>query len=250
MPKYWQVSAFMHSVLDVGSASNDDFCQTISNTFALLDANEPVLRLLLTTFGESADNEENDVQEDTQLVYSVMLESIANVWGSSPRIFEILVTGLMNRTLLPPDKLLKWLGSTQAAFINDFNHISLILIASAINSIPRYVSKSSRESAVVYLGDCTTAALDPLIVKSCLKYEAMQRASEEEEDDATIEMKEMVDQVRCVVRHSLSMRAVDTSSCMLDPSTATSVLARVLTDETPPPIKQTIQLLSQTTPLY
>lgn len=239
MPKYWQVSAFMECLLDVGSSQNDNFCQVVSNTLALVDANEVVMRVLLRPQDE----------DDTQEVYSVMLDAIASVWGSSPRMFEILVLALTNRTLLPPDRVLKWLGATNATFINGFDHISLILTANCINAIPHYVKTSQVGPNVEYLGDCTSAALDPLIVKGCEKHAAVGRASEDEVDDATVEMKEVVDKVRCVVRHFLSIRAPD-GNCLLDPSTAASVLTRVLTEDTPIAIKECVVLLTRPVPLY
>lgn len=240
LPKYWQVTAFMHSLLDVGSSQNDNFCQTVSNSLALVDANEIGVRQLLTP---------DEDEEDTQLVYSVMLDEVASVWKCSPRMFEIIVSALMYRTLLPPDKLLKWVGATDVGFVSGFDHMGLILMAAAINAIPHYVNKSFNVNLVEYLGDCTTAALDPLIIKACEKHDSVERASEDEVDDATVEMKEVADKVRCVVRHCLSMRAAG-GDRLLDANTATSVLSRVITEDTPAAIKECVELLTREPPLY
>jgi hypothetical protein len=234
----------MSSILEVGSSEtsshNLDLCQTVSNTLALIDANESVMRLVLTP--------EDD---DTLQPYVVLLDALASVWKFSPFFFEVLVTSLMRRSMLPPDKLLKWVGSAKSVFIVSFSHMNLILAAAAINAIPYYVTRSPGVDSSQYIGDSVASSLGHLVTQAIQKYDAMQNADEDEQDDATIEFKQVLDLVRCVVRHCLSLRSVDgASSCMLDTETAVSVLARVLVEDTPSSVGDVISLLSKKHPLY
>jgi hypothetical protein len=241
LPKHWALNALMYGILTVGSCEIKYFSQTISNTLSLVDINEHVLKWLISP---PSSLEEPQPDETLMNTYNVVLDSVASVWGGSPFVFEVVTTSLMRRGLIPPDKVIKWISSSKTPVLVDFNHMSIILIATAINHVPSLFDRGLSSGAAEYLGDCVVAALDPLLVQASEKQRLVDASEEDDEDDdAALDLKELVDKVRCVVRQGISVRS-PTSQRLLNIDTSASVVTRVVKDDTPQAVKDVLSTLN------
>jgi hypothetical protein len=110
--------------------------------------------------------------------YGCLLDAVSCVWGSvSEGHVTSLVVALCERRLLPPDKVLAWMGSgnNNAGSLSfahaASSHGSMLLLTQVLATAPAYArtptqegKEGEEEGMKEYLGDCAVAALDSLQV--------------------------------------------------------------------------------------